>query len=104
MFVCSSRVLPLDISRYILFSIRGVNWANFHPSMPLIISGADDRQIKLWRMNDNKVSPFFHTLPLALRYLTFFSMCQSGGLGAAHSALGKGDVSCARKKHPNCTN
>ena len=37
------------------FSTRGVNWANFHPSMPLIISGADDRQIKLWRMNDNKV-------------------------------------------------
>ena len=36
--------------------VRGVNWANFHPSMPLIISGADDRQIKLWRMNDNKVS------------------------------------------------
>ena len=35
---------------------RGVNWANFHPSMPLIVSGADDRQIKLWRMNDNKVS------------------------------------------------
>ena len=34
---------------------RGVNWASFHPSMPLIISGADDRQIKLWRMNDSKV-------------------------------------------------
>jgi len=34
---------------------RGVNWANFHPTMPLIVSGADDRQIKLWRMNDNKV-------------------------------------------------
>ncbi|GAB6033480.1 hypothetical protein CHUAL_013365 [Chamberlinius hualienensis] len=33
---------------------RGVNWATFHPSMPLIISGADDRQIKLWRMNDSK--------------------------------------------------
>jgi len=33
---------------------RGVNWANFHPTMPLIVSGADDRQIKLWRMNDNK--------------------------------------------------
>uniref|UniRef100_A0A646QF04 Coatomer subunit alpha n=1 Tax=Hemiscolopendra marginata TaxID=943146 RepID=A0A646QF04_9MYRI len=33
---------------------RGVNWAAFHPSMPLIISGADDRQIKLWRMNDSK--------------------------------------------------
>ena len=34
---------------------KGVNWANFHPTMPLIVSGADDRQIKLWRMNDNKV-------------------------------------------------
>lgn len=33
---------------------RGVNWASFHPTMPLIVSGADDRQIKLWRMNDAK--------------------------------------------------
>lgn len=33
---------------------RGVNWAAFHPTMPLIISGADDRQIKLWRMNEAK--------------------------------------------------
>lgn len=30
---------------------RGVNWAAFHPTLPLIISGADDRQVKLWRMN-----------------------------------------------------
>ena len=30
---------------------RGVNWAAFHPSLPLIVSGADDRQIKMWRMN-----------------------------------------------------
>ena len=30
---------------------RGVNWASFHPTLPLIVSGADDRQIKLWRMN-----------------------------------------------------
>lgn len=30
---------------------RGVNWATFHPSLPLIVSGADDRQVKLWRMN-----------------------------------------------------
>uniref|UniRef100_A0A673KZH8 Coatomer subunit alpha-like n=1 Tax=Sinocyclocheilus rhinocerous TaxID=307959 RepID=A0A673KZH8_9TELE len=29
----------------------GVNWAAFHPSMPLIVSGADDRQVKIWRMN-----------------------------------------------------
>ena len=40
---------------YLLSIPRGVNWANFHPTMPLIVSGADDRQIKLWRMNDNKV-------------------------------------------------
>jgi len=33
---------------------RGVNWASFHPTLPLVISGADDRQIKLWRMNETK--------------------------------------------------
>ncbi|XP_067002871.1 coatomer subunit alpha [Anabrus simplex] len=33
---------------------RGVNWACFHPTLPLIVSGADDRQIKLWRMNEAK--------------------------------------------------
>lgn len=30
---------------------RGVNWAAFHPTLPLVVSGADDRQVKLWRMN-----------------------------------------------------
>ncbi len=35
---------------------RGVNWAAFHPTLPLIISGADDRQVKLWRMNETKVT------------------------------------------------
>jgi coatomer protein complex subunit alpha (xenin) len=30
---------------------RGVNWATFHPTLPLIVSAGDDRQIKLWRMN-----------------------------------------------------
>ncbi|XP_041985120.1 coatomer subunit alpha isoform X2 [Aricia agestis] len=33
---------------------RGVNWAAFHPTLPLIVSAADDRQVKLWRMNDAK--------------------------------------------------
>ncbi|BFZ56746.1 hypothetical protein PYCC9005_003794 [Savitreella phatthalungensis] len=33
---------------------RGVNWASFHPSMPLIISAADDRTVKLWRMSATK--------------------------------------------------
>ncbi|KAI0064361.1 coatomer subunit alpha-2 [Artomyces pyxidatus] len=33
---------------------RGVNYAVFHPTLPLIISAADDRQIKLWRMSETK--------------------------------------------------
>eukprot|EP01114_Cavostelium_apophysatum_P006979 TRINITY_DN1860_c0_g1_i1.p1 TRINITY_DN1860_c0_g1~~TRINITY_DN1860_c0_g1_i1.p1 ORF type:complete len:1253 (-),score=421.85 TRINITY_DN1860_c0_g1_i1:62-3820(-) len=33
---------------------RGVNWAAFHPTSPLIVSGADDRQVKLWRTNETK--------------------------------------------------
>lgn len=33
---------------------RGVNWASFHPTLSLIVSGADDREVKLWRMNDAK--------------------------------------------------
>ena len=33
---------------------RGVNWVAFHPTQPLIVSGADDRLVKLWRMNDSK--------------------------------------------------
>lgn len=37
---------------------RGVNWAAFHPTLPLIVSGADDRQVKLWRMNGNSNHPY----------------------------------------------
>ncbi len=34
---------------------RGVNWAAFHPTSPLIVSGADDRLVKVWRLKpDNK--------------------------------------------------
>jgi coatomer protein complex subunit alpha (xenin) len=33
---------------------RGVNYAMFHPTLPLIISAADDRVIKIWRMNETK--------------------------------------------------
>nr|XP_039274380.1 LOW QUALITY PROTEIN: coatomer subunit alpha-like [Styela clava] len=33
---------------------RGVNWACFHPTMPLVVSAADDRLVKLWRMNESK--------------------------------------------------
>ncbi|PPR00758.1 hypothetical protein CVT24_000783 [Panaeolus cyanescens] len=33
---------------------RGVNYAMFHPTLPLIISAADDRAIKIWRMSETK--------------------------------------------------
>lgn len=33
---------------------RGVNWASFHRTTNLIVSGADDREVKVWRMNDMK--------------------------------------------------
>ncbi|OQD77245.1 hypothetical protein PENDEC_c003G02509 [Penicillium decumbens] len=33
---------------------RGVNWVSFHPTLPLIVSGGDDRLVKLWRMSDTK--------------------------------------------------
>ncbi|GMM33351.1 coatomer subunit alpha [Saccharomycopsis crataegensis] len=33
---------------------RGVNWASFHPTLPLIVSGGDDRVVKLWRMSETK--------------------------------------------------
>lgn len=33
---------------------RGVNWAAFHPTLPLIVSASDDRQIKIWRMSETK--------------------------------------------------
>ena len=36
---------------------RGVNWASFHRSSPLIVSGADDREVKLWRMNGTNTLP-----------------------------------------------
>lgn len=34
---------------------RGVNWAAFHPTLPLIVSAGDDRVLKLWRMSETKV-------------------------------------------------
>ncbi len=33
---------------------RGVNWVQFHPTKPMIISGSDDRSVKLWRYNDSR--------------------------------------------------
>ncbi|EGV65925.1 hypothetical protein CANTEDRAFT_101526 [Yamadazyma tenuis ATCC 10573] len=33
---------------------KGVNYAAFHPTLPLIVSGGDDRLVKLWRMSETK--------------------------------------------------
>ncbi|KAH9478659.1 Coatomer subunit alpha [Psilocybe cubensis] len=33
---------------------RGVNFATFHPTLPLILSAGDDRVIKIWRMSETK--------------------------------------------------
>jgi WD domain, G-beta repeat len=32
----------------------GVNWACFHPNLPLLASAANDRQVKIWRMSGTK--------------------------------------------------
>lgn len=33
---------------------KGVNFAAFHPTLPLVVLAADDRLVKLWRMSDTK--------------------------------------------------
>lgn len=33
---------------------KGVNWAAFHPTKPLIVSAADDRSVRVWRMDDTR--------------------------------------------------
>ncbi|CAJ0583840.1 unnamed protein product, partial [Mesorhabditis spiculigera] len=33
---------------------RGVNWVAFHHTMPILVSGSDDRQVKMWRYNESK--------------------------------------------------
>jgi len=48
---------------------RGVNWASFHPNLPLIVSAADDRQVKLWRMNGKLL--IFTCLALQFRGLNY---------------------------------
>eukprot|EP00835_Amoeboradix_gromovi_P001827 NODE_92_length_21718_cov_0.361950.p1 type:complete len:1076 gc:universal NODE_92_length_21718_cov_0.361950:4737-1510(-) len=33
---------------------RGVNWVQHHPTQPLIVSAADDRQVKVWRIGESR--------------------------------------------------
>ena len=61
---------------------RGVNWAAFHPTLPLIVSGADDRQVKLWRMNGARpcARPARHLPPV-------LQLGPVSGDGSLHSIL-----------------
>eukprot|EP00760_Papus_ankaliazontas_P036590 PhM_4_TR834/c0_g1_i1/m.59589/K05236/COPA, RET1; coatomer subunit alpha len=33
---------------------KGVNWASFHPTRPFIVSAADDRTIRIWKMDETR--------------------------------------------------
>ena len=50
---------------------RGVNWAAFHPTLPMIVSGADDRMVKLWRYNGALVLPVALPLDVLFGVLDF---------------------------------
>eukprot|EP01114_Cavostelium_apophysatum_P015118 TRINITY_DN4057_c0_g1_i1.p1 TRINITY_DN4057_c0_g1~~TRINITY_DN4057_c0_g1_i1.p1 ORF type:complete len:825 (+),score=125.09 TRINITY_DN4057_c0_g1_i1:215-2689(+) len=34
---------------------RAVNWAAFHPTAPYIVSGSDDRTVRLWKYSDDRI-------------------------------------------------
>eukprot|EP00033_Pygsuia_biforma_P002814 GCRY01003108.1.p1 GENE.GCRY01003108.1~~GCRY01003108.1.p1 ORF type:complete len:1215 (+),score=402.83 GCRY01003108.1:394-4038(+) len=44
----------VDVKFVLQSHTRGVNWASFHPTLPLIVSGADDRTVRLWRMGESR--------------------------------------------------
>ena len=46
---------------------RGVNWAAFHPTLPMIVSGADDRLVRLWRYNGARCCWLFVFCPALAR-------------------------------------
>jgi coatomer protein complex subunit alpha (xenin) len=39
---------------------KGVNWAAFHPTKPYIVSAADDRSIRLWRLEGDRAFEIDH--------------------------------------------
>lgn len=54
---------------------QGVNWAAFHPTLPLIVSAGDDRQVKLWRMNGELAHIW---MVLILGAFTYYSVRYQG--------------------------
>lgn len=92
----------------------------FHPTLPLIVSGADDRQVKLWRMNGECTKRCLHhclleidstlscvasqllrcRVPHQLQNLDSqltrqrLSCCRHKGVGGGHAAGHVNNVSC----------
>jgi WD40 repeat protein len=64
---------------------RGVNWASFHPTLPLVISGADDRQVKLWRMNGRQAKSRLGYLWTASTECDLARGRRDQGLGGRHA-------------------
>lgn len=58
---------------------RGVNWASFHPTLPLVVSGADDRTVKLWRMNGETTVPRSPPLLLAAQVFPGWTRANCAG-------------------------
>lgn len=57
---------------------RGVNWVVFHPTLPIIVSASDDRQIRIWRITGKDPFPDV-TLHVVCRiylimYTTYFKV------------------------------
>lgn len=46
--------LDVEVKHILEGHEKGVNWVNFHPNNQTLASGADDKTIKLWRLQGNK--------------------------------------------------
>ena len=84
---------------------RGVNWAAFHPSLPLIVSGADDRQVKLWRMNGappRRLRFVVHSEPVRSRCCTCAraaaAVAMSNRAPECRHETSKASLSCSRQR------
>jgi coatomer protein complex subunit alpha (xenin) len=55
---------------------RGVNWACFHPSQPLIASAGDDRSVRIWRMGGFDGASGLAARVLLLLLLLLLCLCE----------------------------
>ena len=82
---------------------RGVNWACFHPTMPLVASVADDRVVKLWRMSE---SPTRHSTAPSCRHgrLLECLQLQCGCVAPAGGQTWPSQLTCvsARRRSSHC--